>query len=102
MLNSNEAASSIRSSSLSVDLRARTALLHGQAEALLGLPNSIASRAEYADWLGHFLAFYDPLERAFDRFAGWDVLKPFPAKSTHSQRLIHDLTELGCDRRALP
>lgn len=100
-MNSEETALAIPSYPLSGDLRARTALLHDQAEALLRLPDSIASRDEYADWLAHFLAFYDPLERAFRAFAGWDVLEPFSAESTHSQRLITDLQELGFDERAL-
>ncbi|SEO66997.1 heme oxygenase [Salinihabitans flavidus] len=100
-MESVETASSLLSLPLSGDLRARTASLHDQAEALLGLPESIADRDEYADWLAHFLAFYHPLERAFGAFSKWDILKPFSAKSTHSQRLIRDLGALGFDVRAL-
>ncbi|MEI4264152.1 biliverdin-producing heme oxygenase [Roseovarius sp. D0-M9] len=101
MIHSEETASTIPSSALSGDLRARTSLLHDQAEALLGLPDSITSRSEYADWLAHFLAFYDPLERAFGAFSKWDILEPFSTKSTHSRRLIRDLGALGFDLRAL-
>ncbi|MFN4128548.1 MAG: biliverdin-producing heme oxygenase [Paracoccaceae bacterium] len=85
----------IRSQSLALDLRTRTAALHDRAETLLGLPDSITSRAEYADWLAHFLAFYAPLERAFDTFVGWDLLEPFSGSSLHSRRLSRDLLELG-------
>ncbi|MDT8853722.1 biliverdin-producing heme oxygenase [Paracoccaceae bacterium Fryx2] len=86
---------------LSGELRARTASLHDQAEVLLGLPDSIGGRGEYADWLGHFLAFYQPLERNLGAFDEWRVLAPFPPDSEHSRRLIRDLEALGFDSRAM-
>lgn len=88
-------------SCLSIGLKVRTASLHQEAETLLGLPQSIVGRDDYANWLERFLGYYAPLERAFDTFRDWKTLEPFPARSVQSQRLARDLDELGFDRSTL-
>jgi heme oxygenase len=76
-------------SSLSGQLRKRTAPLHGQIEALLRFPGAIRTCADYQDWLGRFLGLYDPL--------GLSMLS-----RDHTCRLVDDLVALGTDPRELP
>ena len=84
---------------LSAQLRAQTAPLHAQIEALLGLPGSIRSRDEYCLWLGRFLGFYEPLERLLVAFPGWEAFGfALPARSQASC-LASDLGALGADPR---
>jgi hypothetical protein len=58
-------------SSLSGQLRERTAPLHREIEAVLGVPGAISTRGGYQDWLGRFLGFYDPLERSLTTSSAW-------------------------------
>jgi len=85
--------------SLSAQLRAQTAPLHAQIEALLGLPGSIRSRDEYRLWLDRFLGFYEPLERSLEAFPGWEACGfALPARS-QAACLASDLAALGADPR---
>lgn len=86
---------------LAQDLRQTTAGLHERTETLLGLPDSIADRADYMAWLGHYLALYEPLENRMAAFDGWRELGPFDPDPGHSRRLIRDLDDLGIDARRL-
>ena len=83
--------------SLSAQLRARTACLQQQAEIVLGLPGAIRTQHDYRACLGRFLALYAPLERSLATFDEWDshnVQLPLPS---HSACLAADLAVLGTD-----
>ncbi|MEA5163454.1 biliverdin-producing heme oxygenase [Cereibacter johrii] len=82
---------------LSRDLREKTATLHDRAETLLGLPGGIMDKADYVDWLRHFLALYDPIERRIAGFEGWSRLASVAPDPGHSRRLLRDLDALGID-----
>jgi heme oxygenase len=92
--------------SLSVQLRARTTLLHRQTDELLGLPGVIRTRNDYGRWLSRFLGLYEPLERSMAGFAEWRTFESPPPPVSHSACIAHDLTALGIDpagvRRAPP
>ena len=98
------AAAGIRTetSSLSAELRARTAPLHGQIEVLLGLPDAIRNRDDYLVWLERFLGFYEPLERSLTAFPEWDSLGFALPSRSHSSCLADDLTALGADPGCVP
>ncbi|WP_227590692.1 biliverdin-producing heme oxygenase [Cereibacter sphaeroides] len=87
---------------LSRDLREKTGMLHNRAETLLGLPSGIMGWADYVDWLRHFLALYDPIERRIVAFGGWSGLASFDPDPGHSRRLIQDLHALGIDTDRIP
>ena len=89
-------------SSLSGQLRERTAPLHGQIERLLQLPGAIRTCADYKDWLGRFLGLYDPLECSLATFSGWDSLGLSILSRNHTRCLVDDLVALGTDPRELP
>ena len=89
-------------SSLSGQLRERTAPLHGQIEALLRLPGAIRTCPDYKDWLGRFLGLYDPLECSLATFSGWDSLGLSMLSRNHTCCLVDDLVALGTDPRELP
>jgi heme oxygenase len=88
--------------SLSAELRERTAPLHRQIEALLQLPGAIRTRADYLDWLGRFLGFYDPLERSLAAFSEWNSLGLSMSARDHTCCLVDDLVALGIDPREQP
>jgi heme oxygenase len=82
---------------LSAQLRAQTAALHQQTEALLGLPHAIQSLQEYQGCLCKFLGLYAPLEHSMARFREWDqhgLTLPSPSQT---QCLTADLAVLGID-----
>ena len=88
--------------SLSAQLRARTAILHGQIEALLGLPGAIRNRDDYVIWLGRFLGLYAPLERQLAAFPEWGPLRLALPSRSHSSCLADDLAALGRDPCGVP
>lgn len=88
---------SLAVASLAVELRARTALLHGQVENVLGLPGAICTRADYASWLARFLGLYEPIERSLATFPRWKESGfELPSRS-QSSRIAADLTALDTD-----
>jgi len=87
---------------LSAQLRERTAPLHREIESLLRLPGAICSRADYQDWLGHFLGLYDPLQRVLVTFSEWESLGLMMSARDHTGCLVDDLVALGIDPRELP
>jgi heme oxygenase len=82
---------------LSARLRAETATLHRDTEALLGLPGSIQTRNGYIAWLGRFLGLYEPLERSLATFGEWDAVNIAPPWPGHGANLTADLRDLGAD-----
>ena len=88
--------------SLSAQLRAQTAPLHARIETLLGLPASIRSREDYLLWLGRFLGFYEPLERALAAFPGWEAFGCALPARTQAPCLANDLGALAADPRQPP
>jgi heme oxygenase len=76
--------------------------LHAQIEALLRLPGSIRTRADYQDWLGCFLGLYDPLECSLARFSDWDSLGLLMSSRDQSRCLVDDLVALRIDPREIP
>ncbi len=83
-------------------LRAQTAPLHDQIEALLGLPAAICTRDDYVLWLARFLGLYEPLERALAGFPRWDTLGFASPLPRHSAWLAADLVALGADPAGVP
>lgn len=88
-------------SSLSGQLRERTAPLHREIEAALGLPGAIRTHGDYQDWLGRFLGLYDPLERSLRTFSEWRSLGLLMSSRDHTGCLVGDLVALGVDPCAL-
>lgn len=86
---------------LSAELRARTATAHQRLENALGLPYSILSAGDYADWLGRFLGLYEPLEGALASFRDWPSFTAARLQS-QSARIRCDLAAMGVDARAMP
>lgn len=66
------------------------------------MPGAIHTRADYQDWLGHFLGLYDPLQRSLATFPGWDSLGLSMSARDHTGCLVDDLVALGIDPRELP
>ncbi len=87
---------------LSAELRARTAAPHRRLESALGLPHSIVSTGDYADWLGRFLGLYEPLEGALGCFRDWPSFGPAARIQSQSARIRSDLAAMGVDARAMP
>ena len=84
-------------STLSAQLRAETAPLHRQVEALLGLPGVIRTTHDYRMWLGRFLGLYEPLEHLLARFPEWDDISLAPWSCNQSSAIAGDLAALGID-----
>jgi len=97
-----EASRAMDSLALSDELRLETASLHERIEALLGLPDAIATRDDYVRWLARFQGFYDPVECALAPLGAWHGLGLAQPPGDHSSRLTLDLTALGVDETALP
>ena len=85
--------------SLSIFLKARTARLHTQAEALLGLPDSVYDRHDYCRLLKRLFGLYDPLEQVFRSFDDWTRIGLALEGHPHVARLSDDLIALGSDPR---
>jgi heme oxygenase len=88
--------------SLSLYLRARTAPLHTQAEALLGLPDSVYNRQDYCRLLERLFGLYEPLEQVFRSFDDWTRIGLALEGHPHVARLSDDLIALGSDPRRVP
>jgi len=88
--------------SLSSELKVRTAALHREIESLLGLPGVIRTRANYIRWLTYLFGYYEPLERNCLKFSdqGSDFLAP--AKRSHNARIANDLSVLGINANLVP
>ncbi len=80
--------------SLSLELRARTAALHGEVERSLGLPYSISTLAQYQACLKRFDGFYGPLEAALQRFEEWPEWEIDLHARAHAPSLALDLESL--------
>jgi heme oxygenase (biliverdin-IX-beta and delta-forming) len=89
-------------SSLSARLREESAALHRQIEAVLQLPGAIQDREDYQAWLCRYLGFYEPLERSFSEFPGWELLGIELARHAQAGCLRDDLATLGVNREAIP
>jgi heme oxygenase len=87
--------------SLSAQLRARTASLHGHAEIVLGLPGAIRTLDDYRTCLCRFLALYAPLERLLATFGEWDLHNVALPSPSHSARLTVDLAVVGTDSTSM-
>ena len=89
-------------SSLSTKLRDGSTKLHRRIEAVLQLPDAIQDGEDYRAWLCRYLGFYEPLERSFSEFPGWESLGINLARHAQTGCLRDDLAELGVDPRAIP
>jgi heme oxygenase len=82
---------------LSARLKASTAPLHEKIDRLLGLPDSIRTRDDYAAWLNRFLGLYEPLERSLATFPEWGAQSIARPLRSHGACLAADLAALGAD-----
>jgi heme oxygenase len=89
-------------SSLSTRLREETAELHRRIEALMQLPRAIEDMEDYRAWLCRYLGFYEPLERCFSEFSGWELLGIELARCAQAGCLRDDVAALGVDQEAIP
>jgi heme oxygenase len=87
--------------SLSRNLRVHTAALHGELEAMLGLPGRIRTQEDYRLLLVGFLGFYAPLERALAAYAEWEAFGLPLAERNKTASLVADLKALGVNPAAV-
>lgn len=88
-------------STLSAQLRERTAAAHVAAEAAFALDVRLASREAYTELLVALRGFYRPVEAALVSVDGWEGLTPSVdvAARCRAARLDEDLARLGWDER---
>lgn len=82
---------------LAARLKAETAPLHRTAEAKVGLPDSVRTKADYAALLRRLLAFHTSFERTLsDPLWGdkWKRIGITPEDHSRSPALIKDLSDL--------